>query len=316
MIILYTFIILFLIFLFYSINYYVSIKKIKNIELFSNNIKLNMGNYLVIYFYLMGKSFLEGNNFYYKHKNFDFIKDLPSKVKLNVDIRNKLIENNFTIDELVKEEKKIILVAMWTIINKRREQFWLIMKPQIHSILDKTLRKNNLYKKIDCPVIHFRCSDIPFIRNGYYFFQKYKFFKDSLNEIKKKLNINYKKVILLSCNFHKSTDLNSEKCNIYAESLKTYLENLGYIVDVKCSSNLEDFATIFYAPAIISTCSSFSFMSGFFSDGLFISEGHYASGSNIKCNDCGDWLKNGYSIEHHDVMDYYDTDSVIKMLKE
>jgi len=310
MIILY---IIIIIIIFYYINYYILVKY--NIDFFTNNIKLNIGNYLVIYFYLMGKSFLSGNDFYYKHKNLEFIKDLPKYVPLNKNIHNELIKYNFTLHELVEEEKKIILVAMWTIINKRREKFWLIMKPQINQILDETLKKNNLYKKIDCPVIHFRCSDVPFIRNGYYFFQKYNFFKDSLEEIKNKLNINYDKVILLSCNFHKSSDKNSEKCNIYAESLKLYLENLGYNVNVKCNSNIDDFATIFYAPAIISTCSSFSFISGFFSNGLFISEGHYASGSDIKCNNCDDWLKNGYSIEHHDVLDYYDTESVITLLQ-
>jgi hypothetical protein len=284
-------------------------------ELFSNNnIPLNIGNYLVIYFHLMGKSFLNGKDFYYKPKDIDFIRDLPSYIPYNKEIYNKLVINNYTIDEIKSEEKKIILVAMWTIINKRREDYWLILKPQIKEILDTTLRKNNLFKKVDSPVIHFRCSDTPFIRNGYYFFQKYKFFKDSLEDIKKKLNVEYNKVILLSCNFHKSTDKNSTACNIYAESLKTYLEDLGYIVDVKCSSNLDDFATMFYAPAVISTCSSFSFMAGFFSNGIFISEGHFESGNERRCNDCGEWLKSGYSIEHHNIEDYYNTENVIKLL--
>lgn len=295
--------------------FFVINKYIYKIEYFKNNIKTNIGNYLVIYFYLMGKAFLQGDDFIYKTKNTELIRDLPEYVELNIDIHNKLIQNNFTIGELIREEKKIILVAMWTIINKRREQFWLIMKPQVNYILNQTLIKNNLKKTINYPVIHFRCSDTPFIRNGYYFFQKYSFFRDSLEEIKNITKINYNKVILLSCNFHKSNNKNSEKCNIYSNSLEEYLRDLGYDVIVQCQSNLDDFATIFYAPAIISTCSSYSFMAGFFSNGIFISEGHYASGSDIKCNDCGDWLKKGYSIEHADITDYYDTDSVIKLLK-
>jgi hypothetical protein len=300
--------ILFILLVFYYFNFYIFNKEYFTTD--DNNIKLNIGNYLVKYFYLMGKSFLLGNNFTYKPKNLIFIKDLPSFIPLNINIQNKLIENNFTIDELVKEENEIILVAMWTIINKRREQFWLIMKPIINNILDTTLRKNNLYKEINQQVIHFRCSDIPFIRNGYYFFQRYAFFKDSLEE-----NDLGKNVIFLSCNFHKSNDKNSKTCNIYAESLKKYIENLGYNINVKCSSNLDDFATMFYAPVVISTCSSFSFMAGFFSDGIFISEGHYDSNNREKkCNDCEKWLKNGYSIEHADVDDYYNTDNVIKKL--
>lgn len=303
-----------IIIVFYLANKYYLKKNMINYENFEN-INVNIGNYLVVYFYLMGKSFLRGNDFNYNLKDVKFIKDLPSFVPLNKDIENQFIEYNFTLDELYNEEKKIILVAMWTIINERREQFWLIMKPQINQILDEALIKNNLNTNIDYPVIHFRCSDTPFIRNGFYFFQKYKFFKDSLEEIKKMKNINYDKVILLSCNSHKSNDKNSDSCNIYANSLQDYLENLGYEVIIKCESNLEDFATMFYAPAVISTCSSFSFIAGFFSNGIFISEGHYdCNNDKIKCDSCDNWLKNGYSIPHNEIDDYYNTDLVIQKL--
>lgn len=303
------FIIIILIIIFIIINNYLLNNQHKNID-------LNIGNYLVLYFYLMGKSFLKEEDFYYSLKNVDFIRDLPSYIPLDYNIRNELIKNNFTIEELVKEENEIIMVAMWTIINKRREKFWLIMKPLINQILNDTFEKNNLEKDVECPVIHFRCSDTPFVRNGYYFFQKYKFFKDSLDSIKREKGINYKKVKLLSCNFHKSTDKNSKTCNVYANSLKDFLENNGYEVIIQCNSNIDDFATIFYAPAIISTCSSFSFIAGFFSNGLFISEGHYDCNINKKkCGDCGKWLKNGYSISHNDIKDYYNTDEVIRLLK-
>ena len=283
-----------------------------------NNINVNIGNYLVLYFYQMGKTFLSGNDFYYVKKNVEFIKNLPSYVPLNIKIYEELIENKFTVAELVAEEKEIITVAMWTIINKRREKFWLIMKPLINEILEFALTSSNLKKKVEYPVIHFRCSDTPFIKNGYYFFQKYKFFTDALSEIKKKNEIDYKKVILLSCNFHKSNDKNSDSCNIYAESLKEYLEKNGYETIVQCETNIEDFATIFYAPAIISTCSSFSFIAGFFSNGIFISEGHYNCNddNSKKCIDCGDWLKYGYSVPHKDIKDYYDTYNVIEILSD
>ena len=306
-------IIFILIILFYTINKIIFVNQInENFE----NIDLNIGNYLVVYFYLIGKSFLQDKDFYYKHKNYKFVNDLPSYIPLNKTIQNQLIENNFTLAELIEEEKRIILVGMWTIVNKRREQFWTIMKPLINEILDNAFKKNNLKKTINVPVIHFRCSDTPFNRNGYYFFQKYRFFKDSLDEIKDLTHINYKKVKLLSCNFHKSNDKNSETCNVYANSLKEYLENIGYEVEIQCDSNIDDFATIFYAPAIISTCSSFSFIGGFFSNGIFISEGHYnCNKKNGKCEDCGTWLKQNYSIDHHDVEDYYDTANVIKLLR-
>lgn len=302
-----------LIIFFYTINKILFINKInENFE----NIDLNIGNYLVVYFYLISKSFLQGKDFYYKHKNYKFVNDLPSYIPLNKTIQNQLINNNFTLEELIIEEKRIILVGMWTILNKRREQLWLIMKPLINEILDNAFKKNNLKKEINYPVIHFRCSDTPFNRNGYYFFQKYRFFKDSLDDIKKKTNINSKKVKLLSCNFHKSNDKNSKTCNLYANSLKDYLENIGYNIDIQCDSNIDDLATIFYAPAIISTSSSFSFIGGFFSNGIFISEGHYNCDKKTeRCNDCGEWLMKDYSIDHIDVEDYYDTTNVIELLR-
>lgn len=310
------FIIIFLLitFLFYLSNIFIHNFTLEKFT----NIKLNIGNYLVLYFYQMGKTFLEGSDFYYIEKNIDFIQHLPSYVPLNIKIYQELIDNKFTIKELETEEKEIIMVAMWTIINKRREKFWLIMKPLINEILENALQESNLKKKVEYPVIHFRCSDTPFVKNGYYFFQKYKFFTDALTEIKKEKKEDYKKVILLSCNFHKSNDKNSNTCNIYAESLKKYLEKSGYETIIECKTNIEDFATIFYAPAIISTCSSFSFIAGFFSNGIFISEGHYNCNddNSKKCIDCGDWLKYGYSIPHKDIIDYYDTETVIKILSD
>jgi hypothetical protein len=57
-------------------------------------------------------------------------------------------------------------------------------------------------------------------------------------------------------------------------------------------------------------------MSGFFNDGIFISEGHYIENNiNSSCNNCGPWLKRGYSINHSEIKDYNDTTEVIAKLK-
>ena len=94
-------IIIIIIIIFFIINKYIN-KYIYKVEYFKNNIKINIGNYLVIYFYLMGKTFLEGNDFIYKSKKTEFMSDLPEYVELNIDIHDKLIENNFSVEELVK----------------------------------------------------------------------------------------------------------------------------------------------------------------------------------------------------------------------
>jgi 7-cyano-7-deazaguanine synthase in queuosine biosynthesis len=105
------------------------------------------------------------------------------------------------------------------------------------------------------------------------------------------------------------------------KSLVNYLESLGYEVIEKCQSVNEDFATIFYAPGIISTISSFSFMAGYFSDGVFISSMYNETGSmynkkeDVHCNECGDWYLKGYSLKHSQVDDYHETEKVIDFLK-
>ena len=49
--------------------------------------------------------------------------------------------------------------------------------------------------------------------------------------------------------------------------------------------------------------------------GKFISAGHFNEKTNAKCNNCGDWLYKGYDLYHKDVVDYYDTKTVINQLK-
>ena len=199
----------------------------------------------------------------------------------------------------------------WEVHNNRREKFWLIMKPLINQVIDDTLKKSGLYKKVQYPVIHFRCSDIPFIKHKQYKLQKYTFYKDSLEEIKRKSGINYDTVILLTNTAHRSNNKNKKACEIYLNGIKNYIESIGYKVIIQSNSKEEDFATLFYAPAVISPGSSFSFMSGFFNNGIFISEGHMSI-----CNNCGKWLVRGYGIEHKKVNNYYDTTDVIKLLNE
>jgi hypothetical protein len=103
-------------------------------------------------------------------------------------------------------------------------------------------------------------------------------------------------------------------CDTYSKSFIQYLESLGYEVVVKCQSVSEDFATMFYAPALISTCSSLSFMAGYFSDGVFISS-MFDERKNRHCDNCDDWFLKGYSLKHAEVEDYADTDNVISMLR-
>jgi hypothetical protein len=228
-------------------------------------------------------------------------------IKFNQDIYDKLRKEGFTYIELNLSLK----VDLWQVKNNKIEKFWLIMKPLIKEIIDNALKKSGLYKKVQYPVIHFRCSDIPFIRHNQYKLQKYTFYKDSLEEIKRKSGVNYDTIILLTSNVHRSNINNKEACDIYLNGIKNYIESIGYKVIIQSKSKEEDFATLFYAPAVISPGSSFSFISGFFNDGIFISEGHQSL-----CTNCGKWLVSGYGIDHKKVKNYYDTSNVLSILNE
>ena len=274
---------------------------------YSSEHKGDIGNYLAVYCIYMASAFLRKKHFRFTYIDKPFLKNLPLYIKFNKDIYDKLIKEGFTYIKLNLLGK----ASFWVIKNNKREKFWLIMKPLMKEIIDETLKKSGLYEQGLYPVIHFRCSDAPFIKHDAYKLQKYTFYKNSLDEIKSKNDINYDTVILLTSPIHRSNNKNREACEIYTQSLKKYIESIGYKVIIQSKSADQDFATLFYAPAVISSGSSFSFMSGFFNDRLFISEGHKSL-----CTDCGKWLVNGYSIDHKNVKSYHDTDNVISLLNE
>lgn len=114
----------------------------------------------------------------YQYIDKPFLKHLPLYIKFNQDIYDKLKEEDFTYIKFNLFLKK----AYWQVINNRREKFWLIMKPLMNQIIDDTLKKSGLYKKVQYPVIHFRCSDIPFIRNKQYKLQNIRFIKIHLTK--------------------------------------------------------------------------------------------------------------------------------------
>jgi hypothetical protein len=277
-----------------------------------------LGNYLSCYFYKMGLAFLHGKNFKTNiQKNGDmFTNYLPEKVIIDKTVQDAFISVGITDVSLQTELDKIDgdCQSAWTVMSKEFETFWKIMKPTINRILKDALEKSNLKKMVDAPVIHYRCSDMPFGKLEYYHFQKYSFFKDSLDIIQQKTGKKYEKVYICYCNSHISSNENQTSCDKYVGSLTEYLESLGYKVINKCQSANEDFATMFYAPGLISTSSSFSFMSGFFSDGVFIAS-MYDERKNRQCNDCEDWLQRGYTLKHAEVENYHDTTKVINMLK-
>ena len=306
-------------------------------------VPLDIGNFLSDFFYGMGMAFLDGKDYSAPDQllratrescsNMPFIQNLPYDLKCRKDIQTCMLEKGLTREIIESSFSKIANGAGYatsTIIDDVHERFWTCMKPLIKEIYDEAFKKSNIHMDIKYPVIHFRCSDTPYMKSANYGFQRYQFFKESLKRIEEETGKKYDKVILCFCNAHFAKEKESKTCDVYADSLVKYLEELGYEVIVKCGNNLGDFATIYFAPAVISTSSSFSFMAGFFSGGVFITEGHKQEKPETDksepdnkdqpnvymCMNCGPWLSHKYMLNHSEVPDYFDTEYVIKKLKE
>ena len=272
------------------------------------DLKCDLGNRLCEYFARMGQAFVNEIDFSINNDEFNliFLRDLPRTVLCEKGDKNLL--------KFLRGIEFHNMYSLWELNSNFRYLFWLFMKPKINSILTEVIKQNRLVKTITFPVIHFRCSDVPFIRHSVYHFQKYSFFTDSLEELSQK-GIDTSTVYLMFY-FNHSNEHRQHLCQIYLNSLKSHIERCGYnVILVNTMSSLDDFSILFHAPAVISTCSSFSFFAGFFNNGLFITEGHYSEDVQLENTSCaGDCLRKGYSLNHREVQDYDDTETVIKQL--
>jgi hypothetical protein len=275
--------------------------------------RVTIGNYLSEYYYQYVCSILEQKDFKFKctfeeNSVYSFLRYLPDNIIFDKSIYDAFSKNGITMDYL-KQSPDFFNVAFWYLNQEKQITLANIMKPQMNKIIDAALKSEGLYKKVSVPVIHFRCADTPFIRQGHYKFQKYKFFTEILRRYPECYEI-----ILLSYTKHNTGNNEQDACAEYANSLKTHLEKNGYKVTVKSDSDVEDFATIFYSPVIISTSTSFSAMSGLFSDGDYYQT--FPSTYITNNTDTRMFMyPNSYDLKHEDVPDYYDVPNVIKLLK-
>jgi hypothetical protein len=188
-----------------------------------------------------------------------------------------------------------------------------ILKPLIHSLIDDALKRSGVDSGIlvDHPVIHFRCSDVPFLRSTEYKLQRYTYFSDCLDQIRKKTGRTFSQITILWYGGHHASSDDSQACSSYATKLQEYLTGLGYQVGIQSHSNVEDFAVLFYAPAVISTGGSYSMFAGYFGSGLFFQPQMFP----VPVGETADWLVGGYNIEHDDVADYHNVESVVPLLR-
>jgi hypothetical protein len=276
------------------------------VENIGQQIPSDIGNRLYEYLIAIVSSTINKEDFNYNVDiSVDFLKYLPKYIPFNNELYEKLMKIKNI--EIFNNNNDI-----WNIPFNQQIEVGKIMKPSFSLILNDALQKSNVETYINHPVIHFRCSDTPFIRHEDYVLTKYEYFKKALEYMNSKLNEKFTEISIMSSTTHTSDINNKTSCNIYTDSLKTFLEKMNYKVNIISNTNVEDFATLFYAPVVISTHGTFSFMSGFFGKGLFIMPEPPVNNATINPDD--EWIIKGLNLSHNDVVDYHDTKTVIGLL--
>lgn len=255
-----------------------------------------LGNILSMYMYFLTISFIEGKNmnivnYNYNNNKFKLVQLLlPQKIKITRPCPQYLK------DEYTKL-KKYLNVNFWE--HKKIVKY-------IYPLLKENIiyKKNRKYIK-DC-IIHFRCSDVPFVKHPQYHLLKFNWFKKAMNICLKKTNI--KKITILNCNKHFSKDQNN-KCLEWTQLLGEYLKNefnIGY--EISCGSLEDDMHYMLNSKCLISSSGSLSFCLGILTNNIFV----YPSNSNDdeidKC-EVVSIRKNSFCLEkefikHYEVDDY------------
>lgn len=153
------------------------------------------------------------------------------------------------------------LEANWSEqLNPYFAGFWDICRRILARRYDKVLPKVSVTE----PVIHFRCSDIPFNKHHEYHIPK----DGMLHWIAEELKVRgYKTAIILNCTKHLSEDGNDKYCKDFLDHYVGILTEHGISVRFQCKDLLEDFATMYYSPLLVSlNGSSFSLAAGMAKD--------------------------------------------------
>jgi hypothetical protein len=296
---------------YYYYYYFNTIEEINNIN------KVNIGNFLSEYICNIINAIIKEEDFEVsKNENIKnmFLNNLSKRISYESRLkqfRNSLMETGTQVYEPCRARWYSLKDDVIPSAEPKLASFFVI-KPMIHKIMKEALENTDIGKEMvhyDHPVIHFRCSDTPFVRNEDYKIQRYAYFKEALKYITNKTGKKYKNLTIISSVEHKSQPNDKEACRFYATELKKYLDTeLGYEVDITSHTDTEDFAILFYAPAVISTGGSYSFLSGFFGNGVFVMPQYFPFDNKEP------WILPGFNIDHEDVPDYHNTQNVLQQL--
>lgn len=266
-----------------------------------------LGNSLSIYFYYISQ--MQDEDLLQRHKlNLEFKNERDLQTfyrKLNWGLRVKNVA--------YKSEP----LAAWNqigfdgVVKPNYMQYWQTLRPLIQEIFASSLPP--IVSNV--PVVHFRCSDAPFIKHTQYHLPKVSSVLWITEQIKQR---GYDEVLMLCCTSHGG--LYGDNCSKYVDFYKQLFVKENIDVHVRCNSVMEDFALMVNSPLLVSlNASSFSFMAGISKDPKnWISanmgtevEGTYHLQTNV------DWILDpNPPLLHTQVDTYSDTQRVFAQLRD
>ena len=192
-------------------------------------------------------------------------KRIISGFKIYPDFPPYIHITNEEIDKIKKMPEKIFNiedVALWSRtrwsqdIKQYYMPFWSVNSQILNRFYSTVFTKTN----VELPVIHFRCSDIPFNRHIAYHIPKKNMIVWVANILKeKKMN----QAIFLTCNKHLSSSNQKQLCSKIKDIYIELFKNEGIALIPTCNDVRTDLETMFYSPLLISlNNSSFAFAIG------------------------------------------------------
>lgn len=162
-----------------------------------------------------------------------------------------------------------ISVYSWDIKEQQEkgEKVWIYAKPFLNIVISQLLKDFGFNEKdyVDNPIIHFRCSDTPFVKHKDYQLMPYSYFDWVIAESEPFHDKDW--LLITSCGHlvpSQKKQLWCSACRCYAEDLIDYFGKKNIKVEkAQPAGIIQDIARIFFSPLAVSASpSSFSFVPG------------------------------------------------------
>lgn len=274
-----------------------------------------------------------GNIFsvFFTSKTKNIVNDSKEVYELNKSEKNFIqLEKYFDINNAQKEKLKLVKYfngeSQWNFFKLNTLNFWKILKPNINISLNKFFEDIKIPKIENIPILHFRCSDVPFVLHNDYHFSKYKYYKWCNDKLKNK----HKKWYIMYNNNHLSNEKYKKLSTIYFDDLKKYLiDELKIEIELLPNLNMYQDMKLLYNSTIViqGGCGgSFSFFGGFFNGDYYCTNVNLNENSDLNLNSTINELNKLENIYYYDngilyhkevnkVNGYDNTSDVIKLLR-